>query len=188
LRKPYWTLQSHKLGIPELARKLGGSSAGRNFRPTPPELPVLKRKLSTDGAEKLLLKMSGRNFRQIRPELPPDTENLQNFRTAKPIHRSNIIFDGLYLSTSTHIKIYIVLTSNTQNPKGREMFFQRRGSLGRSRGCMAHAGAMIDVRRQGGSGRRSRDVQQLHTGASTSTCTMIRQQARSICNINKLVR
>jgi hypothetical protein len=32
----------------------------------------------------------------------------------------------LYLSTSTHIKIYIVLTSNTQNPKVREMFFQRR--------------------------------------------------------------
>jgi hypothetical protein len=30
----------------------------------------------------------------------------------------------LYLSTSTHIKIYIVLTSNTRNPKGREMFFQ----------------------------------------------------------------
>jgi hypothetical protein len=104
---------------------LGGTSAGRNFRPTPPELPPLKRKLSTDCAEKLLLKND-------RPELPPDLAGT-SARSRKPAETSEqqnqytdpSIFDGLYLSTSTHIKIYIMLTSNTQNPKGREMFFQR---------------------------------------------------------------
>jgi hypothetical protein len=48
---------------------------------------------------------------------------------------------------------------------------------------MAHAGAVIDVRRREIGMRGNRDIQQLHTCASTSTCTMVRQQARSICII-----
>jgi hypothetical protein len=98
---------------------LGGTSGQlhRNFRSG-------RKELWPNCAEELLLNKPGRNFRLLGPELPPVTEKLQNFRTAKAIHRSNIIFESLYLSTSTHIKIYIVLMSNTQNPKGREMFFQ----------------------------------------------------------------
>jgi hypothetical protein len=72
----------------------------------------------------LLRGVSRRKFHQQWPELPPEEKNQQSFRFVNPINQPCLYSWTMYLSTSTHINIYLVLISNTQNPKGREMFFQ----------------------------------------------------------------